>query len=72
MSTENNIPKLLTARQLSERLSVPLWTVRALAKRGLKHVRIGNKLFFLDDGIAEWFATAAQEATKKARGLSQK
>lgn len=71
MSTENTIPKLLTAQQLSEKLGVPLWTVRALAKRGLKHVRIGNKLFFPEDGIAEWFQKAAQEANEKARRKKQ-
>jgi hypothetical protein len=50
MSTESRLPKLLTIRQLAERLfpgvdPPPLWTVRNIAKRGCPHLFLGNKLF---------------------------
>jgi hypothetical protein len=71
------LPKLLTIRQLTERLfpgvdPPPLWTVRNIAKRGCPHLFLGNKLFFTESAVAEWLETNQIIAVKKGRSSSRK
>lgn len=53
--TTATLPRLLTAREVSEALGLPKWRVYQLARdEGLPAVRLGRSLRFDADALAAW------------------
>lgn len=56
VSNDIKVPRLLTAKELAARLSVPLWRIYELVDDGKAppSMRIGKTLRFPEDGVVEW------------------
>ena len=46
----------MTVQELSDKLGVPKWTVRAMTRRGLPFIKLGEKFFFREADVDVWLA----------------
>jgi excisionase family DNA binding protein len=61
--TTATLPRLLTAREVSEALGLPKWRVYQLAREeDLPSVRLGRSLRFDGDALAEWIQAGGTAA----------
>ena len=58
MDNESKVPRLLTAKALSEETGIAYWRVLELVKQGKgpRVMRVGQTLRFPEDGVLEWIA----------------
>lgn len=56
MSTELKLPRLLTAKQVAEMLTIPLYTLYDMVREneGPPHLRIRRQIRFPEDGVVKW------------------
>jgi excisionase family DNA binding protein len=55
--------KLLTAKELSERYNIPLWTIRSYcSQRRIPHIKIGSRVYFRPEGIEAWLEEHSRPA----------
>ena len=65
MSNDVKVPRLLTAKQVAEMLTVPVYTIYEMAKagEGPPHLRIRTQYRFPEDGVVQWI----HDETKRSR-----
>ena len=61
--SEGTLSRLMTVQQLAEKLDVPKWTVRAMTRRGLPFIKLGEKFFFREADVDAWLA---EQVTKNS------
>jgi putative molybdopterin biosynthesis protein len=61
------LPRLITAKELAERLQLRPWRIYELVREGeLPCVRIGASIRFSEDAIAEWIRQRTHNTTRAA------
>lgn len=65
--SEATLSKLITVQQLSEKLGVQKWTVRAMTRRGLPFIKLGEKFFFREADVDAWLAEQVTKNGAKPR-----
>jgi len=66
----DNIPKLLTAKEIAEMFSIPVSTVGDYGRRGvIPSIKIGYKRRFVPEDVAEWLNNKRKKSIQKLEEL---
>lgn len=67
----DNIPKLLTAKEIAEMFSIPVSTIGDYGRRGvIPSVKIGYKRRFVPEDVAEWLNNKRKKSIQKLEELA--
>jgi len=67
----DNIPKLLTAKEIAEMFSIPISTIGDYGRRGvIPSVKIGYKRRFVPEDVAEWLNNKRKKSIQKLEELA--
>ena len=63
MSSDSNVPRLLTTKQLAEATGIPRWRLFELNAQGKgpRSMRIGKTLRFPEDGVLQWITEQSSQ-----------